>query len=317
MAWHSTQASSAKCYVEEGLNPELSAQLANWVEADLKALTELLDLPHPEREVEIYCGRPIADGGQLRLSSGQAGKHVRPSEGPSRIEIGHTDPEQLRGYLRHELAHHVMDDAGYPEWLNEGLAEYSAFELAEKKTSVELHQLFHAGLVVAAWSEPLEVEDRFGEIHAFAPDVWVPSLPVLLEMTYADYQEQVISRAGSEDPEFHAISHLLVRVLMESAGKEGPQRFLRNVQSGQDSLQAYLEVCGHDSIRSIFVAMSENLRHAVESVPDWQEHMRDFAWSRCLYGKLSAQFKSGPQMAAALQAIPRGSRVRLFPLSHD
>ncbi|KAA3613475.1 MAG: hypothetical protein DWQ01_02830 [Planctomycetota bacterium] len=310
-SWTVEKAATATCMVSEELDPNLAIQLSQWVQEDLELVAGLLSLPVPDRPLEIYCGIPKASGGHLRLQPGESGRH-QSHGGHCRVELHYGEGTRLRAILRHELAHHVMEEAGFPEWLNEGLAEYASFQLAASPSATDFHQLLHAGMVVAGWGLPLELVDASGHQHDFRPQLWVPNPENLLAMDYDDYRREVMGRAGEADPEFHAISHLLVRKLMRVQGSEGPEVYLRALEKEKDPFRAYMQACQLDEASLFLNALAEELHRTLHESNCTEASLQAFAWGPCLYGKLSDAQREGASGTVALQAYPSGRRFWLY-----
>lgn len=307
-SWQSVDAEGFACHVERTMDASRLAELAEWTSSDLRAVAELLNHPVPDRPLDIYCGRPGHHGGRLRTTRGEVGRYMALQDGGGRIElVENASPQELRGTLRHELAHHLVQGLEYSEWLNEGMAEFAAFELAESLSSEDIHHLLHAGPTLAAWYQGLAVEGAHGTDGRIMPRTWLPSLPDVLRMDYPTYAELVLRREDDGlQPEFHAVSHLLVRVLLDNAGEEGPARYSAAVRDGEDPWIAYQSLTGLFSEAAVIESLITQLTAEVTSYPNGEAVARDFAQCACMQQAFPEQLRTTVRNASAIQCYPGG-----------
>ena len=312
-SWQAAEAGRVQVRVEPGLDPALAPLLASWLQEDAAVLAERLHLPVPGSELLVYCGRGSHEGGLLGLRDGESGRFVVSPGGRPRIELGHTREQELRTLLRHELTHWILEGHGFPEWLNEGLAEYLSFELAERPSPEDLHHLLHGGLVLAGWGQPLEVVLPGGRRTEVRLRNWLPELPRVLAMDYADYEREVLAQAALRDPEFHTGSHLLVRVLLESGGPGAHLRYLEALRTGTGPWEAYLQVTGLAGEEEVTQAASEALARALEEAPEGRAAEAAFARCSCLQDRFLESGEVSILAATQVSAFPGGGLQEIRP----
>ena len=309
--WRSADAPGTTCFVESGLDPALALDLTDWIQEDLLVLSNLLGVSIRRTPIEVWCGTPQAEGGHLRLGSGESGRHVSRPGRPCRLELAAVPRRQLRTYLRHELVHHLLEEGEYPEWLNEGLAEYLAFALAAPPSAEDVHQLLHAGLVLSGWGRRIELTNSEDRHYAFTAPIWLPDLPELMRMTYDDYRTEVLELAGTRDPEFHAASQLLARLLLTRTHGSGITSYAKAVRDGADPWEAFLTVTRFEDREAVLDALTGCLAEALAELPAEHASLREFAWGSCLHGKLPAWLRDGDRRAVRIEAFPGGPEVAL------
>ncbi|TAH38698.1 MAG: hypothetical protein EYC70_04840 [Planctomycetota bacterium] len=316
-AWCGCAASNAppllRVRAEAGL--EAAGAIERWALSDVGLVAAAVGRPVPTQPLEIVCGSAAEEGGELRLRAGENARHVRRGGDACLILLAAAPDAALRTSLRHELVHHVLEDQGYAEWLNEGLAEHVAYILAASPSRDDVHQLFHAGLVLAGWGRPLQVRNRDGDSRALEPLLWLPDLPQTLRMNHAEYERLVLNSAADQDPEFHAASHLLTAALFARGGTGADAAYMRRLHAGADPWQAYLDVTGCRDREQVLDALVAQLRVLIEDAPQAERASREFVRSPCLWSKLPSEwgrlraaqaYPGGPEIALRRSAAPSG-----------
>lgn len=291
----------------EGCDPGLPRRLRQWTLEDRAAVASSLRRPVPSRRLRVHCGEVAGRGGEARLAAGENGRHLRRGGEPCLILLAPAPDPVLRATLRHELVHHVLEEESLAEWLNEGLAEHVAYQLSSPPWPEDVHQLLHAGLVLAGWGHPLRAVDRDGAEHELAPELWLPGLASTLRMNHREYERIVLEAPPTRDPEFHAAAHVLVRVLVERAGAAGPDRYTGLVRAGRDPLAAYLHATRLRDEDEVLDAAAASLAAAVAEAPEGEAVARSFARSLCMARKLPASWRP----LQSVEAWPGGPMVSL------
>ncbi|MFQ5749276.1 MAG: hypothetical protein ACE5H3_07460, partial [Planctomycetota bacterium] len=242
-SWTTLESARVRCHVESALPAALPARLAAWARDDLQALSTLVGELPPSRPVDLFCASREGCRGHLAVDRGETGRHVRLAGPACRIDLlREADPAALRSNLRHELTHHLLEDCGFPPWLDEGLAEWAAFSLAARPAREDCHNLLHSGPVLAAWGFPGGIPLSGGGRLRFRSETWLPDLVAVVRATRWD--DPIVFQEGLDGrpPEFHAVAHLLVRMLLEKAGPGSPGRVAGRLRKGEDPWTAYREL---------------------------------------------------------------------------
>ncbi len=267
-SWTTLESARVRCHVESALPAELPARLAAWVREDLEALGALLGELPPPRPLDLFCTSRAGCRGRLAVDRGETGRHLRLAEPACRIDLlREADPSALRSNLRHELTHHLLEEAGLPPWLDEGLAEWAAFSLSVLPAREDCHNLLHAGPPLAAWGLRGGIRLPDGARLRFRPDTGLPGPAAVVRADAWD--DPIVFHEGrtGRPPEFHAVAHLLVRLLMEKAGPAAPQAYGRRLLQGEDAWIAYRELTGLADRESALEALSAVLEKAVAAFP--------------------------------------------------
>jgi len=268
-SWTTLESERVRCHVESVLPAALPARLAAWVREDLRDLSTLVggELP-PARPVDLFCASREGCRGLLAVERGETGRHLRLAGPACRIDLlREADPAALRSNLRHELTHHLLEDRGYPPWLDEGLAEWAAFSLAARPAREDCHNLLHAGPPLAAWGLAEGIRLPGGGRLRFSPATGLPGLEAVVRA--AGWDDPLVANDGhnGRPPEFHAMAHLLVRMLLETAGPGSPAEFARRLQRGEDPWTAYRELTGLRDRESVRTALGRTLEKTVAAFP--------------------------------------------------